>query len=62
MKGRKRVSRQTKKRIQSLREEMNRLPEYVLQEIRAHPTDAEMIFTVEADTGNFKEHEMSIRW
>lgn len=41
---------------------MNRLPEYVLQEIRAHPTDAEMIFTAEADTENFKEHEMSIRW
>lgn len=62
MKRRKRVSRQTKKRIRSLREEMNRLPEYVLQEIRAHPTEAELIFTVEAETGNLKEHEMSIRW
>lgn len=62
MKGRKRVSRQTKKRIKSLREEMNRLPDYVLQEIRAHPTEAELIFTVETECGNFKEHEMSIRW
>lgn len=62
MKRRKRVSRQVKKQIKMLREEMNRLPEYVLQEIRAHPTEAEMIFTIEAEGGNFKEHEMSIRW
>lgn len=51
-----------KARIKLLREEMNKLPEYVQQEIRAHPTELEQVYMAPADLGNLMEHEMSIRW
>lgn len=62
MKRRKGVYRQVKVRIKLLREEMNKLPEYVLQEIRAHPTELEQVYMALSDPGNLMEHEMSIRW
>lgn len=62
MKRSRRVDRQIKERIKTLREEVNKLPEYVLQEIQSHPTELEQAYMVPADMGDLKEHEMTIRW
>lgn len=61
MKRNKGANKQVKARIKMLREEMNKLPEYVLQEIRSYPTEIEQCYMNLADIGNLREHEMSIR-
>lgn len=62
MKQSMRASRQVRARIRTFKEEIEKLPEYVMREIQIHPTELERFYMVSDQIGDMKEHERSIRW